>query len=61
MIFLLISIPLSLLCAYLAWLAFRVQHKRTALGLAIVSLLSTIFSIGVLGGAHYLMTGLNLL
>ena len=61
MIFLLISIPLSILCAYLAWLAFKVRHKRTALGLAIVSLLSTIFSAGVIGGVHYLMANLNLL
>ena len=59
MIFLIISIPLSLLCAYLAYLAFRIKHKRTGLGLAVVSVLSAIFSIGVIGGLRYLLTALS--
>jgi len=59
MIFLIISIPLSLLCAYLAYLAFRIKHRRTALGLTIVSLLSTIFSIGVIGGLRYLLAAMT--
>jgi len=59
MIFLIISIPLSLLCAYLAYLAFRVKHKRTALGLSIISFLSTIFSIGVIGGLRYILTAMQ--
>ena len=58
MIFLLISVPLSVLCAYLAFLAFRVKHRQVALGLAIVSFFSTLFSIGLIGGFHYLYTAL---
>ncbi|PLX81175.1 MAG: hypothetical protein C0615_00185 [Desulfuromonas sp.] len=60
MLFLIISVPLSVLCAYLAFLAFRVKHHRVAISLSVVSFVSTLFSLGLIGGFHYLYTALTM-
>ncbi|PLX99637.1 MAG: hypothetical protein C0623_09070 [Desulfuromonas sp.] len=60
MLFLIISIPLSILCAYLAYLTFRIKKRRLALGLTIISIFSSIFSLGIITGFHFIFSNLNL-
>ena len=52
--FLVLLIPMTLLCAALTWMSWRANHRQVALIMAGVSLVCLILSVGTVFGGYYL-------
>jgi len=48
MMFLILLIPIAILGAVLAWMSWRVRHRRVALVMAGISLVSSALSVAIL-------------
>lgn len=48
MMFLLLLVPLAVLCAVLAWMSWRARHRQVALIMAGVSLVCSGLSVGII-------------
>ncbi|HKK01799.1 MAG TPA: hypothetical protein VJ955_06485 [Desulfuromonadales bacterium] len=53
-------VPMTLLCAVLAWMSWRASHRRVALTMAGVSLVCLILSAGTVWGSYYLYEALQI-
>lgn len=59
MMFLLLLVPLALLCAVLAWMSWRARHRQVALVMAGVSLVCTGVSAGIILAGIFLYESLQ--